>query len=74
MENIITFASMTAAMKARDALKQNRIFSRVIRTPAKLRRGSCGYSLVIPNRFSEAAQLVRGSRIPYRGIYADGAV
>ena len=53
MENIITFASVTNAMKAKELLRQHRIASRVIRTPAKLRRGSCGYSLVIPKRFSE---------------------
>ena len=74
MENIITFASVTNAMKAKDLLRQHRIASRVIRTPAKLRRGSCGYSLVIPKRFSEAAELVRSSRIPYRGIYAADAM
>ena len=73
MENIITFASVTNAMKAKELLRQHRIASRVIRTPAKLRRGSCGYSLVIPKRFSEAAELVERSGIPYRGIYADGA-
>ena len=48
MENIITFASVTNAMKAKE--------------------------LVIPKRFSEAAELVRSSRIPYRGIYAADAM
>lgn len=74
MDNIITFASVTSAMKAKELLRTKQIGARMIRTPEKLRHGSCGYSLVIPNRFSEAAELVRGSRIPYRGIYADGAV
>lgn len=74
MENIITFASVTSAMKAKELLRTKQIGARMIRTPEKLRHGSCGYSLVIPNRFAEAAELVRGSRIPYRGIYADGAV
>ena len=73
MENIITFASMTAAMKARDALKQNRISSRVIRTPAKLRRGSCGYSLTVPKRFSDAVEIIRERNIPYKGVYAGDA-
>ena len=74
MENIITFASMTNAMRAKEALNKSRIYSRLIRTPARLRKGSCGYSLVIPKHFDEAAELIRGSRIPYRGIFADDAV
>ncbi len=40
MENIIAFASMTNAMKAKDMLRQNGISARLIRTPANLRRGS----------------------------------
>lgn len=73
MENIITFASMTAAMKAREALRQNRIFSRVIRTPAKLRHGSCGYSLTVPKRFEDAVEIIRERKIPHKGIYPGGA-
>lgn len=73
MENIIIFASMTAAMKARDALKQNRISSRVIRTPAKLRRGSCGYSLIVPKRFPDAVEIIRERGIPFKGIHAGDA-
>ena len=75
MDNrIITFTSMTNAMRARDLLRKHRFSARLVRTPARLRKGSCGYSLVIPKHFDEAAELIRGSRIPYRGIYADGAV
>ena len=73
MEKLITFGSMTNAMKAKELLRRHRIPATLIRTPAKLRRGSCGYSLVIPKRFSEAAEMVERSGIPYRGIYADGA-
>ena len=35
MENIIAFASMTNAMKAKDMLRQNGISARLIRTPAQ---------------------------------------
>lgn len=73
MKNIITFASMTNAMKARELLKQHRIPSRMIRTPAKLRKGSCGYSLAIGHDFSKAQQLIIDKGIPYKGIYADDA-
>ena len=73
MENIITFASMTNAMKAKELLRSHKIPARMIRTPAHLRRGSCGYSLVVPNRFTRAVELLQMKRIPYKGIFADGA-
>ncbi len=71
MENIITFVSVTNAMKAKELLRANGIFSRVIRTPARLRKGSCGYSLVVPKNFARAAELIKNSKIPYKGIFAD---
>ncbi len=74
MDNIITFASVTSAMKAKELLRTRQIGARMISTPEKLRHGSCGYSLVIPKHFDEAAELIRGSRIPYRGIFAGDAV
>ena len=73
MENIITFASMTNAMKARELLQKQRIFSRMIRTPARLRRGSCGYSLVVPKHFTRAVELLQSKGVPYKGIFADDA-
>lgn len=73
MENIITFASMTNAMKAKELLRSNNIPTRMIRTPARLRKGSCGYSLVVPNRFTRAVELLQMKGIPYKGIFADGA-
>ena len=71
MENIITFASMTNAMKAKEILRAGGISSRVIRTPARLRKGSCGYSLVVPKQFSRAAELIKEKNISFKGIYAD---
>lgn len=71
MKNIITFVSVTHAMKARDLLRQHRIAANLMRTPAKLRQGSCGYSLVIPRRFAEAVQLIRDHKLPYKTIFGD---
>ena len=73
MENIITFATVTHAMKARELLRKHRISANLIRTPAKLRQGSCGYSLVIPRRFSDAAKLIRDHRLPFRAMFGDEA-
>ena len=70
MENTITFASVTDAMRAREALRKHRIFSKLIRTPAKLRKGSCGYSLVIGKDFSKAVDIIHQKKLPYRGIFA----
>ena len=70
MENIIAFASMTNAMKAKDVLRQNGISARLIRTPANLRRGSCGYSLAVPKSFTRAVELLQMKNIPYKGIFA----
>ncbi len=71
MQNIITFASMTAAMRARELLRRNRIPARMTRTPAKYRRGSCGYSLVLERDADAALKLLRQSDIRYRGVFAD---
>lgn len=71
MENIITFVSVTHAMKARELLRKHRISANLIRTPAKLRQGSCGYSLVIPKRFSDAAKLIRSHQYPYKSMFGD---
>ena len=71
MENIITFASMTNAMRAKEVLNKNKIASRLIRTPAKLRKGSCGYSLLINRRFLKACELIKEHKIPYREMIGD---
>lgn len=71
MENMIAFASMTNAMKAKELLRAGGISSRVVRTPARLRKGSCGYSLAVQEKFAQAAELIKKNNIPYKGIYAD---
>lgn len=73
MENIITFASMTNAMRAKEALNKSRIYSQLIRTPARLRKGSCGYSLVVKSRFSQACGLIKELNIPYKEMIGDDA-
>ena len=70
MQNIITFSSMTAAMRARELLRKNRISARMLRTPAKYRRGSCGYSLMTEQNAEKAAALLRQAGIGYRGVFA----
>ena len=49
--NLIMFNSVTLAMRARDILGVNNVFSRLIRTPMNLKNRSCGYSLLIKSDF-----------------------
>ena len=71
MKTIITFSSMTAAMRARELLRKNRIPAQMTRTPAKYRRGSCGYSLQLNSRADRAVSLLEQADIRYRGVFAD---
>ncbi len=71
MENIITFPSMTAALKARDALRRHKIPSGMMRTPARLRKGSCGYSLSVGKQLDRAVEILKRNNIPYKGVFAD---
>ena len=71
MENIITFPSMTAALKARDTLRRHKIAAGMMRTPARYRKGSCGYSLSIGRELDRALEILNSSRIPYKGVFAD---
>ncbi len=68
--NLILFPSMTAVLKARDVLRRRGINSRVIRTPANLRRRSCGYSLLVKRGFDEAVSLIKNENIKTVGIAA----
>lgn len=68
--NLILFPSMTAVLKAREVLRRRGINSRVIRTPANLRRRSCGYSLLVKRGFDEAASLIKNENIKTVGIAA----
>ena len=70
MENLILFRSMTAVMKGRELLRRNGINSKIIRTPSKLRKGACGYSLQIGRRFDEAERIIREKGISVAGTAA----
>lgn len=68
--NLIMFNSMTYLMKAKELLRRNNINARTVRTPARLRRGSCGYSLQINNDFDRAFKLIKEQNIPFIGASA----
>ncbi|HCA04752.1 MAG TPA: hypothetical protein DEO32_02520 [Ruminococcaceae bacterium] len=68
--NLILFPSMTAVLKAREILRRQGISSRVIRTPANLRRRSCGYSLLVRRSFEDAVSLIKTGKIRTVGVAA----
>ena len=68
--NLIIFDSITPVMKSRDLLKNHRISSRSVRTPAKLRKKSCGYSLYVKNDFSDALKIIKDNNVRYIGTSA----
>lgn len=68
--NLIVFSSMTPVMRSKELLKQNGIFSRIVRTPAKLRKKSCGYSLLVGKDIDKALDIIRNGNIKYIGTTA----
>ena len=68
--NLIMFSNTTSLMKAKELLRQNNIRSRTVRTPARLRNGSCGYSLQINKDFEKAFELIRSRNIKVLGASA----
>lgn len=68
--NLIMFSSVTLAMRGRDALNKNRIFSRLVRTPINLSNKSCGYSLLVTKDFSTALEILGRYGISYIGTAA----
>lgn len=68
--NLIMFQSVTHVMKSRDLLRNNNIFSRVVRTPIHLKNRSCGYSLLVNNNFDYALDIIGKSGIPVVGTAA----
>lgn len=68
--NLIMFNSLTFAIRSRDLLQKNRIDARLVRTPVNLRNRSCGYSLLITNRFDEAKSLILKNGISIIGVAA----
>lgn len=68
--NLITFNSMTPVMRSRDVLIQNGISSKIVRTPAQLRKKSCGYSLLVKKELDRALDIIKGANIHYIGTSA----
>ena len=56
--NLIMFNSITLAMRAREILGKNNVFSRLIRTPLNLKNRSCGYSLFVKSDFAKAIEIL----------------
>lgn len=67
-KQLISFPSVTFAMKARDILKKNGVLSVLERTPMNLKYTSCGYSLSVPKDIDKAVQLLKKYNIRYLGI------
>lgn len=65
--NLIMFNSVTFAIRSRDLLNKNGIDARLVRTPSHLRNRSCGYSLLIINRYDEAKMLILNNGIRIKG-------
>ena len=73
-KQLIMFASITFAIKARDVLKKHGIASYLERTPMNLKVTSCGYSLHVPRDMQKAVRLLENHRIRYLGIGKSGAL
>ena len=68
--NLIMFNSVTLAMRAREILGKNNVFSRLIRTPLNLKNRSCGYSLFVKSDFAKAIEILSRNGIAYIGTAA----
>ena len=68
--NLIMFNSVTLAMRAREILGKNNVFSRLIRTPLNLKNRSCGYSLFVKSDFAKAIEILSRNGIVYIGTAA----
>ena len=71
MENLIIFNSMTAAMKAREILRRHGIATRMTKTPGRLRRGTCSYSLRVKPDTERAVEILGKHGLPFAGTAAD---
>lgn len=72
-KQLISFPSITFAIKARDILKNNGIPSVLERTPMNLKVTSCGYSLFVPNNIEKAEEILKQNNIKYLGIIKSDA-
>ena len=69
-KNLITFNNMTNLMKAKELLRQNGISSRTVRTPARMNRGTCGYSLQVNYQYEKAFEIIKDNGIRIIGASA----
>ena len=67
MDNLIKLSSLTSALRAKDILKQNGIYSKVARIPSSNGKGNCSYGLKINNRLQEAVNILRDNGIKVSG-------
>ena len=68
--NLIMFNSVTLAIRAREILGKNNVFSKLIRTPMNLKNRSCGYSLFVKSDFAKAIEILSRNGIAYIGTAA----
>lgn len=68
-KTIFVFNTLTYTQRGREALRRRGIRTQIIRTPAQLREGSCGYSLLVLNRVDESIEILKAMNIPVQGVY-----
>lgn len=67
-KQLIMVTSITYAMKGKQILKNHGIYSDIERTPKKKSTDSCGYSLSVPNKVTEAEKILKENGIRILGI------
>lgn len=67
MDNLIKLSSVTQAMRAKDILRQNGIYSKVHRIPAVKGKGACSYGLLINRNLNEAVSILLDNNIKIQG-------
>ncbi|MCL2014503.1 MAG: DUF3343 domain-containing protein [Oscillospiraceae bacterium] len=65
---LVILTSITFAYKAKDILKNRGIRSRVVKTPVEAGLAGCSYSLELPERGREAADILKSSGLKIQGI------
>lgn len=69
-ENLITFRSVTEAMRSSRILERTGISSLTVRTPKQLRAQGCGYSIRLRrNQLYEAKRVLDKAQARYQKLY-----
>ena len=66
---IFVFNTLTYTQRGREALRRRGIGTKIIRTPAQYRSGSCGYSLLAAGRIEESIEILRAMTLPVQGVF-----